>query len=54
MIQYRVLYWPIKPDQGDLCSLIFEAGNFAHTITLFKAQTNLNEDHIYSIRLINS
>ena len=54
MIQYRVLYWPIKPDQGDLCSLIFEASNFAHTITLFKATTNLNEDHIYSIRLLNT
>lgn len=50
MTQFRILYFPIKPDQGELCSLFILGNTFAEVINSFLAQTNLTEEHIFTIR----
>lgn len=48
---FRVLY-TIKGSE-DLLSITFVGDTFAQVICKFMAETNLNEDSIYSIRKID-
>lgn len=53
MIQFRILYFPVIPDEGEICSLFVLGYTFADVVKSFLAQTNLTEEHIYTIRKTN-